>query len=286
MPITSHRARIYLLCAAVLFSTGGVAIKATQFNNWQVACFRSGIAAVVLLALMPEARRRWDTKVLGIAAAYALTLILFVTSNKLTTAANAIFLQSTAPLYLVLLGPLVLNEKIRARDLFALIAIATGLGLFFLDPDTSTNTAPNPTAGNLIAVCSGAGWAITLVGLRWMEKTTHQPGRGLAVVAAGNLLAFAVCLPFALPVEAERVADWITISYLGVFQIGLAYVFLTRGMRGTEAFATSLLLMLETTLNPVWTFLVHHEKPGRFALAGAAMILSATIAWQYKRDAA
>jgi drug/metabolite transporter (DMT)-like permease len=282
-PIRAGRARLYLLGAALLFSTGGAAIKSTQFSNWQVACFRSGIAAAVVLLVMPESRRKWDLRVFGAAVAYALTLILFVTSNKLTTAANAIFLQSTSPLYLVFLGPWILKERVRPIDLVALVAIAAGMALFFLDPSTRTATAPDPSAGNIIAVCSGTAWAITLVSLRWMEKTTHEEGRGLAVVAVGNLIAFLACAPMAFPVQTAATADWLTIIYLGVFQIGLAYVLLTKGVRGTEAFATSLLLMVETALNPVWSYLVHGEKPGRFALAGASVIMVATIAWQYKK---
>ena len=105
--------RYGVLAAALLFSTGGAAIKACSLTGWQVAGFRSGVAAVALWLLVPGARRQWNWRTLLAGIFYAATLILFVTANKLTTSANAIFLQSTAPLYLLLLGPLVLREPVR-----------------------------------------------------------------------------------------------------------------------------------------------------------------------------
>ena len=108
---------IFVFAAALLFSTGGAAIKACSLSSWAVASFRSGIAAVVLWLLLPGARRGWTWRTILIGAVYAATLILFVLANKSTTSANAIFLQSTAPLYLLLLGPLVLREPIRKADL-------------------------------------------------------------------------------------------------------------------------------------------------------------------------
>jgi drug/metabolite transporter (DMT)-like permease len=109
--------RLLVLSAALLFSTGGAAIKATALTGWQVASFRSGIAAVVLLLCMPAWRRVWHPRTLAVGAAYAATMILFVLANKLTTATNTIFLQYTAPLYLLLLAPWLLREPVRLSDL-------------------------------------------------------------------------------------------------------------------------------------------------------------------------
>src|SRR5436305_5450758 len=109
-------ARLEVLGAAALFSSGGALIKAVHLGGWQVACFRSSVAAVALLVLLREVRRRPNLKVLGVGLAYAATLILFVLANKLTTSASAIYLQSTAPLYVLLLSPWLLHEKIRGRD--------------------------------------------------------------------------------------------------------------------------------------------------------------------------
>ena len=126
------RNRLLLLAAATLFSTGGAAIKAASITSWQVASFRSGIAALALMLLVPAARRGWTWKLAPVGLAYAATLVLFVLSTRLTTGANAIFLQSTAPLYLLLLAPLLLHEHIRRGDLFFIGAIGVGMALVLL----------------------------------------------------------------------------------------------------------------------------------------------------------
>jgi drug/metabolite transporter, DME family len=120
--------RLKLVAAALLFSTGGAAIKAIPFTSWQVAALRSGIAAATLALFAPAARRRWSWRTPVVGLAYASTLILFVLANKLTTSANAIFLQSTAPLYLLILSPLLLQERIAREDLLVMLLVGGGLG--------------------------------------------------------------------------------------------------------------------------------------------------------------
>lgn len=269
--------RLQLLAAALLFSTGGAAIKATTLSGWQVAGFRSAVAAVAIYLLMPAARRGWTWHVLPVGVAYASTLVLFVTANKLTTSANAIFLQSTAPLYMLAFGPLLLKEPVRRRDLALMAPVALGLALFFVGAQSPLHTAPDPRTGNLVAVASGATWALTLVGLRWMGNRAGGEGSALPTVVAGNLIAFFACLPAALPVVGAGPADWAAIAYLGVFQIGAAYVLLTSGIRHVPVLQASVLLLLEPTLNPVWAWLVHGETPGAWSIAGGALILGATL---------
>lgn len=268
--------RLQLLGAALLFSTGGAAIKATTLNAWQVAGLRSGIAAAAVWLLLPAARRGWSWHVLPVGAAYAATLVLFVTANKLTTSASAIFLQSTAPLYLLLLGPLLLDERTRGRDLAYMAPVALGLLLFFVGADLPAGTAPDPPRGNLLAALSGVTWALTLVGLRWLGSRDGGVGSALPTVVAGNLIASVACLPAALPLAGAEAMDWVAIGYLGVFQIGAAYVLLSAGIRHVPALEASVLLLLEPALNPVWSWLAHGEAPGAWSLAGGALILGAT----------
>jgi drug/metabolite transporter (DMT)-like permease len=272
--------RLQVLSAALLFSTGGAAIKLTTLSSWQVAGLRSGLAALALLLLMPTWRAWWRPRALWVGAPYAATMILFVVANKLTTAANAIFLQATAPLYLMLLGPVVLGERLRVADLVFAGMLAIGMLLFFVGVEPAWATAPDPVAGNLAGAASGVTWALTLLGLRWLGRdgaSTESELAGPAVVA-GNLLAFLFCLPFALPVPAAGAADWLVVAYLGLFQIGLAYVFMTRGLRSLPALEVSLLLLLEPVLNALLAWLVHGEQPGSWSLAGCAIILGATLA--------
>lgn len=269
--------RLQVLGAALLFSTGGAAIKATALTAWQVAGFRSGIAALAVFLLVPAARRGWTWHVVPVGVAYASTLVLFVAANKLTTSANAIFLQSTAPLYMLLFGPLLLKEHVRRRDLVFMAPVFLGLLLFFVGSEAPGQTAPNPRLGNVFAVVSGVTWALTIVGLRWLSNRAAGEGSGLPTVVAGNLIAFFACLPAALPVASAGAGDWLGIGYLGVFQIGAAYVLLTAGVRHVTALEASVLLMLEPALNPVWAWLVHGETPGPWSIAGGVLILGATI---------
>lgn len=270
--------RLLVLAAALLFSTGGAAIKGTALSAWQTGGLRSAVAAAALLLLLPEARRGWNWRVWPVGLAYALTLVSFVQANKLTTSANAIFLQSTAPVYLLVLGPLVLHEKLKRRDLLLALALAGGMALFFAGVEKPAATAPNPAAGNLWAVASGAAYALTLTGLRWQAHHSGHSSAALATVTAGNLIAFALCAPGMWPMASVRAFDALVLLYLGVFQIALAYVCLTRGMRHVPAFEASTLLLLEPVCNPVWTWIFHGEQPSGPSLAGGAVILAATAA--------
>jgi drug/metabolite transporter (DMT)-like permease len=284
MPPSPLRSRLLLVATAVLFSTGGAAIKAAGFTAWQVASFRSGAAAAVLLLVVPETRREWSWRIAPVAAAYAATLILFVQATRMTTAANAIFLQSTAPLYLLLLGPLLLREPIRRTDVGYILAIAAGMSLFALGTQRAVASAPDPHTGNICALASGLSWALTLAGLRWLAR--RQAGEaGMAAVAAGNIAAFLAALPMALPVASASPKSLAVILYLGVFQIGLSYWCLTRAMRRVTAFEATAILLLEPALNPVWVWMIHGERPGGRPIAGGAVILTATLVntWRQNR---
>lgn len=265
-------ARLALLSSAVLFSTGGAIIKSCTLSGWQVASLRSLVAAAALLVFVPATRARWSVRTLLIALPYAATMVLFVSANKLTTAANTIFLQSTAPLYVLLLGPWWLREPLTRRDFAFLVVFAGGLALFLADDGPRFASAPDPLRGNLLAALSGLSWAFTVTGLRFAER--GQPAGAAPALVLGNLLAGLLTLPPALPLPVAQPLDWALIAYLGVFQIALAYFCLTVGVRGVTAFETSLLLLLEPALNPVWAWWVHGEVPGTRALFGGGILLA------------
>jgi len=281
-PRSSHApgalgSRLRVLAAAALFSSGGAAIKAVQLTAWQVASFRSGIAILAFLLLLPETRRRPTLRVLGVGAAYASTMILFVQANKLTTAASAIFPQATAPLWVVLLSPWLLGERIRGRDVAYMAVLAVGLACFFVGIDPASATAPNPFLGNVLASLSGLTWAFTIMGLRALGRNSAEEGSwGPAAALWGSIFACLACLPLALPLGPSTPRDWLVVGYLGVFQIAVAYVFLLRGIERVPAVEASLLLLLEPVLNPVWAWIVHGETPGAWSLTGGAILLLAT----------
>ena len=271
-PTIKHSLR--LMAAAALFSTAGAAIKSCSLSGMQVACFRAGIAAVAILALMPEARRRWTWRAALVGLPYAASMTLFVVATKLTTSASAIFLQATSPLYILLLGPWLLREPIHRRDVGFLLVLVGGLALFFIGIDAPAATAPAPLRGNILAAVSGFTIGALIVGLRRLSRD----GRGEtgAAVLIGNIMAFVATLPAALPVAQARVADALILAYLGFFQIGVAYVLVTRALGHVPALHASLLLFMEPVLNPLWTWLVHGETPGPWSRTGGAIILVAT----------
>jgi drug/metabolite transporter (DMT)-like permease len=277
-------ARIQLLLGALLFSTGGVAIKLSTLSGWQAAGMRAIVAAAVMLAVLPAARRGWSWRTLLVAVPYAATFILYTLANKETTAANAIFLQDTAPLYLLLLSPLVLRERIERWDWLLLAALAFGAALLFAATPEPLVTAPRPALGNALALGAGITWALSLAGLRWITVRAPLSGeQPFAVIVAGCLLAFAVAAaaswpesPF--PPGVRTVPNAVIIAYLGICQISLAYLFVTRGMRHVTALEASLLLLTEPVFTPIWAWLLLGETLTPAALLGGLVIIAAAAA--------
>jgi DME family drug/metabolite transporter len=268
--------RIRIALAALLFSTGGAAIKAADFGPWQVASFRSGVAAITLLLLVPNARRGFGWKPALVGVAYAATLILFVLANRLTTSANTIYLQSTAPLYVLLFAPLLLHERIRRRDVPIIAAVLGGLVMVLLAGNTPSVTAPDPVRGNVLAAMSGLSYALLLCGLRWLGRDGDQD-RAISAVVLGNGIAFVAALPMALPLGPHPATAWGIILYLGVFQIAGAYMLVTTALRHVPAIEASLMLLVETAFNPLWAWLLLGEIPAALVLMGGGLIVGATI---------
>src|SRR5207248_7278060 len=252
------KARLQLVLAALCFSTAGAAIKWCGLGASQIAAFRALVAMVAILVMIPESRRQWSWRIGLVGVAYAAAGLLFVFANKLTTAANTVFLLATNPLFVVALAPWLLKERVRAADLRFMGVLAVGLGLLFVGGQRHFATAPDPVLGNVLAAGSAVAWALTVTGYRWLARqggADHGPIAGAA--ACGNLIVFLVCLPGALPVAAGRATDWLVVIYLGVFQLGLAYVFLSRAITQVPALEASLFLLVEPVLSPVWAWLAH-----------------------------
>lgn len=282
------KSRLLILAAAVLWSTAGAVMKSCDLSGWQIAGGRSLIAAIFLFLVLPQGRRLPNLSILLTSVAYAATVVLFALANKLTTAANAIFLQDTAPLWVLVLSLWLLGERPQRSALWSVPVFALGLCLFFVD-----ELSPGQLAGNLVALASGVAFAFCIVGLRRAHVPRSEPGdarrshepaddagdrsASSASLITGNAMAALVTLPFWFSGPAPRGADLLILVYLGVFQLGLAYVCFARGMAQTSALEASLLALLEPVLNPIWTFLVVGERPGTWALLGAAIILIATV---------
>ena len=271
------KARLQLVLAALCFSTAGAAIKWCAFGPSQIAAIRALVAMLAILVLIPESRHRWSWRVGLVGVGYAAAGVLFVFANKLTTAANTVFLQATNPLFVVALAPWLLKERVQAADLAFMSVLTVGLTLLFVGGQRHFATAPAPVVGNVLAAGSAVAWAFTVTGYRWLAR---QGGAGhgpiAAAAACGNLIVFLVCAPGALPFAAGRAVDWVTVIYLGVFQLGLAYVFLSRAIAQVPALEASLFLLVEPVLSPVWAWLAHGETLGPLAALGGIIILTAT----------
>ncbi|MGH7522183.1 MAG: DMT family transporter [Gemmatimonadales bacterium] len=265
--------RSKIITAAVLFSTGGAAIKFCGFGAWQLAAFRATIAMITILLVLPEARRGWTWRTVVVGIAYAATTLLYVQANKHTTAASAIFLQATSPLFILLLAPFLLGEHASRRDLRQMAVMGVGFALFFLGRDQASITAPNPGLGNVLASICAVTWAFTVIGYRWLVAN----GSSVATAAvAGNLTAAVVAFVMAQPLMVGRPADWAVVLFLGVCQLGIPYLFLARAVPQVRALEVGLFLLIEPVLNPIWAWLVHGETPGVATLAGGVLILGAT----------
>lgn len=261
--------------AALLWSSSGLFIKVLTLNALQIACFRSLLAALTLLAFVKllgwKAPLRTDALALGCAAAYAGLLILFVAATKLTTAANAIFLQFTAPIYLVFLEPLVFKRAVARRDLLAVAVCLGGTGLFFVGRLEAGNLA-----GNLLGMASGVCLAVFSLLLK-LKRERNPEENPIGAIILGNFLVAILCLPFALPGFNPTLSQGGILLFLGVFQIAVAYVLFNAGMRHLSATASLVVGTLEAALNPIWVFLGQGERPSPWALVGGAVVLGVVL---------
>jgi len=257
------KAVLYLAAAAVLWSLGGLLIKLVSWHPVAIAGVRSAIAAVFLLAVIRRPHWTWSPQQVGGAAAYAATVILFVAANKMTTAANAILLQYTAPVYVALLGAWFLKERAGWLDWAVIMTVLAGMALFFLD-----GLSPRGLWGNIAAIASGLTFAILVLCLRRQKE-----GSPLESILLGNVLTALIGVPFMIgPPPAAR--DWAVLAVLGVFQLGLPYVLYSAAIKRVTALEASIIPIIEPLLNPCWVFLMMGEAPGPWALVGGVVVLA------------
>ena len=264
-----RKAVALLVLTAVLWSLGGLLIKSITWSAPAIAGARSAIAAVVLLPVVRPRNFTWSAAQIGGAVAYAVTVILFVMANKLTTAANAILLQYTAPLWIAVFSPWFLKESARWFDWPIIALILAGTVLFFLDRLTVRGLW-----GNVLALVSGLSFAWLALFLR-----KQKSGSPFESVFLGNVLTASVCLPFmftGLPTAHGSVPfGFALIACLGVFQLGLSYFLYAHAIRHVSALEAMLIPAIEPILNPTLVLLVLGERPGFLAVIGGAIVLGA-----------
>ena len=263
---------LLVLLAALLWSTGGLFIKATSLNAYELSFGRSLLAALTVAFFTRREGFGLNTVAVLASLLYTALLLLFVIATKLTTAANAIFLQYTAPVYVLLLEPIFYKERFRPRDLLTVAACLAGMSLFFVG-----KLRPEDVSGNLAALCSGLCFALYFLLLR--HPRAQEVNRASSVIY-GNLLLVVITAPVGLAAFKEVSArDVVSVIFLGVFQLGVAYTLFTLGMaRGVRSLDASIVCYIEPLLNPVWVFLVLGERPSGWALMGGAIIIAAVVA--------
>lgn len=269
----------FVLSAVLLWSFGGLFIKFTTLDAFWVNAGRSFFAAITVAVFTYKKGLRLDRFTLLSSLMYAGTLSCFVYANKTTTAANAIFLQYTAPIYILILAPFVLKERFRASDFVTVVVCLAGMSLFFLEPQNAANTlASNIYLGNIAALASGVFFGVYFILLR------HP--RSLAIknpalsVFYGNILIVLLMLPilYGNPPANIKSNDVLAILFLGIFQIGVAYILFTNGIaKGVRSLDASIVGFIEPLLNPIWVFLFLGEKPSQWAIIGGAIILGAVV---------
>ena len=265
---------VFVLFAVLLWSTGGLFIKMTTLDALAVNCGRSFFAAITVAIFTFRKGLKLDAFTLLKSLIYAGILTCFVYATKTTTAANAIFLQYTAPIYILILSPFLLKEKFRGVDLMTVIFCLAGMSLFFLEtPNADNKLASNMFIGNLFALVSGALFGLYFVLLRYPGSPENT--NPAASVFYGNLLVVLFMLPFLINNPPQPTTnDFLAVLYLGIFQIGISYILFTNGIvGGVRPFDASIIGFVEPLLNPFWVFLVVGEMPGKWAIVGGAIII-------------
>jgi len=262
---------LFVFAAAFLWSTGGLFIKWTTLTGLELSFWRS-FFAIFTVALFTRREGFGLNRLTAVASVlYAVLLILFVLATKTTTAANAIFLQYTAPVYLLILEPIIYKEKFRSRDLITVLVCVGGMALFFVG-----QLRPQDVTGNILALASGFCFALYFLSLR--HPRSREVNRASSVIY-GNTLAVLMTAPWGLAAISSLTAHNLTgVAYLGIIQLGVSYTLFTVGMaHGVRSLDAGIICYIEPVLNPVWVFFVLGERPSSWALLGGAIIIVAVI---------
>ena len=261
-PAERRKAIFFVVIAATLWSTGGLMIKAIDWDPMAILAGRNIFSSAVLLLFLRRFPGGWTRWTIVAALSHTLTAFLFITSTKLTTAANAIFLQYTAPIYIVLLGFWLLRERPSRTDWASMAVIFAGMLLFF-----GGKLSLSGLLGNALAALSGLTMAVMTVALRAQKR-----GTPLESILVAQLATAVLGLPMVLRQE-WTISNGLIIAYLGIFQIGLAFILFSSAIKHIPAIEATLISTLEPILNPLWVFLFIGETPGVFALIGGLIVL-------------
>ena len=250
---------------AILWSSGGLFIKLISLSSMQLSFFRCLIAAVIFAVLFRKKILKVNISALFNSLAYAAVLILFVIATKTTTAANAIFLQSTAPIYVLIFEPVLTKTKWERINIITIAVCFVGMILFFMGDLT-----PGDIEGNIAALLAGIAFATFFLGMK-----KNDPKYGESSIFYGNIIVALFCIPFITDMNSISLQDFAMVSFLGVFQIAFAYALFSYGLKRIIAVEASIISMFEPVLNPIWVFIGYGEVPSFYAIIGGIIIITA-----------
>jgi drug/metabolite transporter (DMT)-like permease len=269
-----QRALALLAVCAVLWSSAGVLIKLVDWNVGAIWSVRSAIAATALWALRRPSLAGLSAAEWRAACALAVTTGLFILANKLTTAANAILIQYSAPIWVALLSSWQLGERASRLDWLTIATVIGGVALFFVEQLTLDHIA-----GNLVALAAGIAFAVSVTTIRQVALTAgHGPLDPLRPILLGNILGAVLGAPFVFMSPPPGLTGWGALVALGLFQQAAAYLLYAWSMRHATALEATLMAAIEPILSPIWVALAFGERPGPWALAGGAVVLGAITA--------
>lgn len=272
MQSRKNKAILQMVICSVLWSIAGIFIKLINCNAVVIAGLRGLIAAAVIFVFMHISKEKFVfTKKTALGALMGgISFLCFVAANKLTTAANAIVLQFTLPVFILVFSALFFRKKIRRADIVVVALTFLGIALFFFD-----SIGGGKTLGNILAVIAGAGLALMFIITG--EQTESER---MSCLACAHLMTAAVSIPFLFFTQNTFDAkSIICILILGIFQLGIPYILFGLAVGACPPLACSLISALEPLLNPVWVLIFDGEKPGIFALIGGIIVITSVTAW-------
>lgn len=261
------KAILYIVIAATMLSTGGIIIKLIDLPPMTIAGGRAIFSAAVVWLYVGKPKFTFSKAQVSGALCYSTMITAFVIANKLTTAANAIILQFTAPIWVAILSVWILKERIRWYDIVAIFSVAVGMVLFFLDDMSGGNWA-----GNMVAIGSGIALAGVTISLRFQKD--EKP---VETTLLGHLITAVIGIPFLIGLSYTT-GDLLGLFVLGTFQVGIAYIFYSLAVKHLTALESILIMFWEPILNPIWVFLIAGERPGPISLVGGVIVLGTVIA--------
>ena len=269
------RAVLFVFLASLLFSIGGLCVKLIPWSALAINGARNLIGVVVIGAylLISKHKLKWNFPVVMGALSTLGTTTLYTVANKLTTAANAIVLQFTAPIFVLLISVLFFHKRPRKLDLIVCASVLAGVLCFFLE-----SLEAGGALGNLVALCSGLSYA----GVFLLNDMPHADP--ISSVFWGDVCSAVVGLPFLIKETDFSLVPMTSLIILGAFQVGLAYILMCEGLKTTPAVTASLISGIEPVLNPLLVAVFYHETIGPLSLVGAVIVVISILIYNIVKE--